>query len=187
MRIALFYQSLVSDWNHGNAHFLRGVSAELLARGHEINIFEPENSWSRLNLIREQGPSALDAFHAAFPALKSSFYDVEHFDTDRMLEDVDLVLVHEWNDPRLIAHIGEFRRSHANARLLFHDTHHRALTASDELAKFDLRYYDGVLAYGASLKEAYLRQGWGRQVHVWHEAADTRVFFPGRPGRLKVT
>ena len=25
MRVSLFYHSLVSDWNHGNAHFLRGV------------------------------------------------------------------------------------------------------------------------------------------------------------------
>src|SRR6185437_2897774 len=32
--------------------------------------------------------------------------------------------------------------------------------------------------YGASLKEAYLRNGWGKQVHVWHEAADTRRFYP---------
>ena len=29
MRAALFYHSLVSDWNHGNAHFLRGVVTEL--------------------------------------------------------------------------------------------------------------------------------------------------------------
>ena len=26
MRIVMFYQTLVSDWNHGNAHFLRGVA-----------------------------------------------------------------------------------------------------------------------------------------------------------------
>jgi spore maturation protein CgeB len=35
-----------------------------------------------------------------------------------------------------------------------------------------------VLAYGASLKRAYENRGWGRQVHVWHEAADTRIFYP---------
>ena len=34
MKFALFYHSLLSDWNHGNAHFLRGVATELLARGH---------------------------------------------------------------------------------------------------------------------------------------------------------
>jgi len=31
MRFVMFYHSLRSGWNHGNAHFLRGVVAELLA------------------------------------------------------------------------------------------------------------------------------------------------------------
>ena len=34
MRVVIFCHSLVSDWNHGNAHFLRGVVSELIARGH---------------------------------------------------------------------------------------------------------------------------------------------------------
>ena len=29
MKFVLFCHSLVSDWNHGNAHFLRGVVREL--------------------------------------------------------------------------------------------------------------------------------------------------------------
>jgi spore maturation protein CgeB len=74
--------------------------------------------------------------------------------------------------------IGQYRKSNGAIRVLFHDTHHRAITAPDELSRFDLTYYDGVLAYGASLKRAYERLGWGSQVHVWHEAADTRVFYP---------
>ena len=31
MRIVMFYHSLISCWNHGNAHFLRGVVSELIA------------------------------------------------------------------------------------------------------------------------------------------------------------
>lgn len=182
MRIALFYHSLVSDWNHGNAHFLRGIAAELLARGHQVRVFEPQDSWSRLNLVREHGQEAIEAFHAAFPALRSSFYDLPDFDIEQALADSDLILVHEWNDPRLIADLGQFRRRNNAARLFFHDTHHRAVTAYEELARFDLSEYDGVLAYGASLMEAYVRHGWGRQVHVWHEAADTRTFYPRASG-----
>ena len=30
MMRSLFTHSLVSDWNHGNAHFLRGIATELL-------------------------------------------------------------------------------------------------------------------------------------------------------------
>src|SRR5437868_7104517 len=55
MKIALFYHSLLSDWNHGNAHFLRGIATELLLRGHTVRVFEPENSWSFRNLVAEHG------------------------------------------------------------------------------------------------------------------------------------
>jgi hypothetical protein len=41
LRFILFYHSLLSDWNHGNAHFLRGIASELLSRGHEVTVFEP--------------------------------------------------------------------------------------------------------------------------------------------------
>lgn len=181
--VAMFYHSLVSDWNHGNAHFLRGVAAELHAGGHEVRIFEPENSWSRQNLLAEQGSEAVAAFERAFPNLKSTYYSPEQLHLDEWLEGVDLVLVHEWNEPYVIAAVGDFRRRNPCLRVLFHDTHHRALTAEHELSKFDLSNYDGVLVYGASLKRAYERRGWGRQVHVWHEAADIRVFYPREPGR----
>jgi spore maturation protein CgeB len=176
--VAMFYHSLVSDWNHGNAHFLRGVAAELQARGHQVRIFEPENSWSRQNLLEERGPEALAAFERAFPNLKSTRYSPERLHLDEWLEGIDLVLVHEWNEPHVVASVGEFRRRNPHMRVLFHDTHHRALTAEQELSRFDLSNYDGVLAYGASLKRAYERRGWGRQVNVWHEAADIRVFYP---------
>ena len=59
MRIALYTHSIRSDWNHGNAHFLRGVVTELQARGHDVRVFEPERSWSTENLVRDHGPGAL--------------------------------------------------------------------------------------------------------------------------------
>jgi hypothetical protein len=55
MKIVLFYHSLLSDWNHGNAHFLRGVTTELLARGHDTQVFEPRDAWSLQNLLKEHG------------------------------------------------------------------------------------------------------------------------------------
>ena len=181
LRIALFYHSLLSDWNHGNAHFLRGVVAELQARGHSVRVFEPEDSWSRTNLIADGGARAIEEFQTTFPSLRSTFYQSDNLQWDEWLDGVDLAIVHEWNDPHFVAQAGLWRSRNSGLRLLFHDTHHRAVTASDELSRFDLAHYDGVLAYGASLKDAYERLGWGRQVHVWHEAADTRVFYPRTP------
>ena len=178
MRVAMFYHSLVSDWNHGNAHFLRGVASEFHARGDEVTIFEPEDSWSRGNLLRDAGETAIDAFHQAFPHLRSTSYRSNDLRLDEWLDGVDIAIVHEWNHPALISAIGQHRRRNRHLRLLFHDTHHRALTAHDELARFDLHHYDAVLAYGASLKHTYERHGWGKQAFVWHEAADIRTFYP---------
>lgn len=182
MRVAMFYHSLVSDWNHGNAHFLRGIATELQARAHTVQIFEPENGWSRENLVREHGIEVLEAFRNAFPSLSSERYSLDNLRIDQWLEGVDLVLVHEWNDPQIISAIGKYRERNRSVRILFHDTHHRALTAANELARFDITNYDGILAYGASLQQTYQRRGWGKQVHVWHEAADTRVFYPRQGG-----
>ena len=183
MRFAMFYHSLVSDWNHGNAHFLRGIATELQAKGHEVRIFEPEDSWSRTNLVHERGPEAIAAFRRAFPHLDSIQYRVDELNLAERLDKVDLVIVHEWNGPSLVSAIGQYRRRNRAVRILFHDTHHRALTAKEELARFDLNNYDGVLVYGASLKARYERAGWGKQVQVWHEAADVRTFYPRRGER----
>src|SRR5947209_6595991 len=124
MRFVIFTHSLVSDWNHGNAHFLRGIGLELLARGHEVAIFEPENGWSRENLLNEHGPSAITKFQHRFPTLRSHLYNQEHLDLDDILTNADVVLVHEWNTPELVARIGNHRTKH-DYRLFFHDTHHR--------------------------------------------------------------
>ncbi len=174
----IFCHSLVSDWNHGNAHFLRGIVSELTARGHHVRVLEPEEGWSRQNLLRDQGNRALEEFHTAFPKLKSETYRADHLCLTDCLDAADLVLVHEWNDPELIAALGEHRRRNSSVRTLFHDTHHRAVTAPEEMARFDRSDFDGVLAYGNSLRQAYQKIGWGKQVHTWHEAADTRIFHP---------
>ena len=178
MNVALFYHSLASDWNHGNAHFLRGVVAELLDRGHEVRVFEPHDGWSRSNLVRDQGQQALDAFHARFPELSSELYDPDTLDLDRALEGVHLALVHEWTDPALVRSVGAFRRRTPTLRLLFHDTHHRLATAPEQMERIDLRDFDGVLAYGEALRALYLEKGLAQNVYTWHEAADTRIFGP---------
>src|SRR5690606_40241082 len=63
VNIAMFYHSLVSDWNHGNAHFLRGIVSELISRGHEVTVYEPVNAWSRWNLVERHGPGPIEQFH----------------------------------------------------------------------------------------------------------------------------
>src|SRR3954452_5209835 len=103
MRIVIFCHSLISDWNHGNAHFLRGVTAELLDRGHHVKVFEPLDGWSRANLVVDHGREAIDDVQRAFAGLRSISYDPSEFDVAAMTDGADLVLVHEWNEPELVA------------------------------------------------------------------------------------
>ncbi|MGN6270154.1 MAG: CgeB family protein [Sphingomonas sp.] len=177
MRIVYFTHSLVSCWNHGNAHFLRGVLSELIARGHDVRVYAPENAWSLTNLIADHGPDAIDAYRRAYPELGSVCYP-EDADLSEFVEDADLVIVHEWNAPKVVAEIGRLRREGGDFRLLFHDTHHRAVSAPEEMRAYDLEDYDGVLAFGETLSEVYRHWGWAGRVWTWHEAADIRRFHP---------
>ena len=184
MRIVYFTHSLRSCWNHGNAHFLRGVLRDLAALGHDVRAYEPEHAWSLENLLRDQGEAGLAAFRQNYPDLRPQTYAPDA-DLDALIGEADLVIVHEWNEPSLVAALGALRHGGHPARLLFHDTHHRAVSAPQEIEAYDLRFYDGVLAFGRTLAEAYERLGWRDRVFVWHEAADTRLFKPppGEPER----
>jgi len=178
MRIVMFYHSLASDWNHGNAHFLRGVVTELGSRGHDVVVFEPADGWSRACLARDHGQEAVEGFRSAYPTLASRTYGAELPDLDRELEGADLVVVHEWNDPALVQALGRHRALAGGYVLLFHDTHHRSVSAPSEIAAYDLSRYDGVLAFGEVIRRRYVDAGWADRVWTWHEAADVRLFYP---------
>jgi len=178
VKIVFFVHSLLSDWNHGNAHFLRGIATELIERGHEVDVYEPHDAWSLRNLLQDVGPAAVSAFRRAYPLLQTRRYIGPTPNLHRALEDADVAIVHEWNSAALVAAVGKYRADHGGFRLLFHDTHHRAATEPREMAAYDLRHYDGVLAFGETIREIYLRNGWAAQAWTWHEAADVRVFHP---------
>ena len=191
MHLVVFTHSLVSDWNHGNTHFLRGVIRALHARGHSVETFEPSDGWSLQRLLGDHGLAAALDFASAFPDLEPKFYDptYERFagePLEAVLDRADAVLMHEWNHPAFVARLGRQRRARGNGRgdgpagfqLLFHDTHHRAATAPAEMSRYDLTGYDGVLAFGAVIRDLYLKNGWTDRAWVWHEAADVSLFHP---------
>jgi spore maturation protein CgeB len=182
MRIVLFCHSLISDWNHGTAHFLRGIVAELLDRSHDVVVYEPANGWSRQQLLAHAGPAAISRFHSLFPRLKSTPVDLDRLPVDEVLAGANLVVVHEWNPHALVSAIGRHRARGGNYVLLFHDTHHRSVTDAEAMAQYDLDAYDGVLAFGEVIRDRYVSLGWARRAWTWHEAADTRVFKPLEAG-----
>jgi spore maturation protein CgeB len=176
MRIVYFTHSLASCWNHGNAHFLRGVLRALQAEGHIVRAYEPAGAWSLENLLRDHGEAGLEPYRTAYPDLASARFTTR--DPAELVDGADVVIVHEWNDPALVAALGALRRRGGRFTLLFHDTHHRAVSDPDGIRAFDLDGYDGVLAFGEALAAVYRHWGWGDRVFVWHEAADVTLFQP---------
>lgn len=183
-RIAYFAHAIRSDWNNGNAHFQRGLLRALGNCGHEVSVFEPEDGWSIRNLCREaKGEIALRDFAETYPELSITSYCTEVFDTpDRlrsMIRGADVVILHEWNPPSL-AHSLLDLRNDLGFRLLFHDTHHRALSARDQIGLFGLDRFDGIIAFDEVLRNIYRNELNIRRVWTLHEAADTDVFRPRR-------
>jgi spore maturation protein CgeB len=178
MRILIFCHSILSDWNHGNAHFLRGLGGALAELGHEAIYYEPEDAWSLRNLVAEHGSAPLWEVRRVYPRLRLERYRRPDLDLDRVLEGADLVLVHEWNEPDLVREIGRRRSRGGGFRLLFHDTHHRMVTAPEEMRRYVLDDYDGVLAFGSVIRDLYLHRGWAARAWTWHEAADAVLCRP---------
>lgn len=110
MRVVMFYHSVVSDYNHRDAHFLRGVVTEMTSRGHDVTVFEPKDGMSRQCLLTEHGREALRKFRRAYPHISYSYYNTDNIDLDLALEGAELVIVHEWNEGALVSKIGEHRK-----------------------------------------------------------------------------
>ncbi len=185
MRFVIFTHSLISDWNHGNAHFLRGVATDLVAAGHDVRIFEPRDGWSLWNVVKEHGTAPIREFEAAYPTIRSQFYELETLDLDEALDGASVAIVHEWNSHELVRRVGEHRARGGGYRLFFHDTHHRSVTDAKAMSEYDLSNYDGVLAYGGVIRDIYKQNGWARDTWTWHEAADARVFYPRAAPRTR--
>jgi spore maturation protein CgeB len=182
LRIALFAHSFRSDWNNGNAHFLRGLARELGKLGHDVTCYEQIGGWSYTNLIAEEadrGAASLRAFAAVYPDLRVQLLSGAADELRAALSQSDIALVHEWHAPEVIANLLAARQGLA-CRLLFHDTHHRASSSPEQIRSLQVHRFDGIVAFGEALRQIY-RERFGL-THVWtlHEAADTTVFFPQR-------
>ena len=179
-RIVYFAHSLRSDWNNGNAHFLRGLLRSMIKLGHHVTVFEQENNWSILNLQDEQlGPHSLAEFKHTYADLNIQSYaqnDSQEVWRLRLI-DAQLVILHEWNMPALAQRLLGLRRD-LGYRLLFHDTHHRASSSPEQIQQFGLEHFDGILAFGETLKTIYRDRLKASRVWTFHEAADTTIFYP---------
>lgn len=183
LKFRLFAHSWVSDWNHGNAHFLRGLARELVRRGHKVRCYEELGAWSLANLVREDSDAAtkaIEEFRRLYPELDVRFYQFDtNFESflEEELRDADFVILHEWNKPSVVNAVLA-KKAKFQFHALLHDTHHRAYTNAAEILKFDLTRFDGVLAFGEPIRKLY-QDGFGvARAWTFHEAADLSTFHP---------
>ena len=141
------------------------------------------------NLVAEHGEAPLADFARAYPMLQSTPLRQRRRSTSTPRSTAPTSCsCTSGTTTRWCARIGAHRRDGGSYRLLFHDTHHRCVTEPAAMAAYDLRHYDGVLAFGEVIRDLYLRTRLGRRAWTWHEAADTRVFRPlPDAGRAKAT
>jgi spore maturation protein CgeB len=181
MKVVFFVHSIISDWNNGHAHFLRGLVTALVRQGHEVICCERANNWSTENLIRDNGAAAIVEFARRFPQIRVETYKgAEHIidEMEALTRGADLVIVHEFNEPETVGAVGHVHHRRQDFVLLFHDTHHRSVSVPHQITRLNLGHYDGVLVFGESLAEVYRARFDIRPVWVFHEAADTTIFHP---------
>ena len=140
MRIVMFCHSLLSDWNHGNAHFLRGVASELVARGHEVRVYEPRDGWS----LRTSWPSTatrrLASSRSAYPQLaQHALRPRDRSTSTRRSTAPTWCSCTSGTSPSWSRASARTARGPRRYRLLFHDTHHRVVTDPQAMAGYDLR------------------------------------------------
>ncbi len=143
-----------------------------------MDLYEPQEGWSRANALADGGADSLAEAACLVPGVTTHLYGEGDLDLACATEGADVVLVHEWNEPSLIAGLGRLRAEGMPFTLLFHDTHHRAVTAPHEIGRFDLSAYDGALVFGEVLRDIYQRNNWAARTFTWHEAADVAIFRP---------
>ncbi len=181
LRLTYITHSLRSDWNNGNAHFLRGLLAAMQRLGHTVEVLEPEDEWSIRNLRQEPaGQRSLTDFARLYPDLGIRAYNAGETDRDtwrELLRAAEIVILHEWNPPEL-APLLLGLRSDLGYKLLFHDTHHRASSSPEVFDALRLASFDGVLVFGDVLRAIYRERFGMERVWLLHEAADITIFHP---------
>jgi spore maturation protein CgeB len=151
--------------------------------GHRVTSWEPRGGWSLTNLLRDEGVEAVA--RVARPEFRRDARSDDPGGAERpapheeAVAGSDVVVVHEWTEPAVVEALVALRAcTRCGFELLFHDTHHRAVSAPATIAALPLDAFSGVLAFGRSLAEVYRRRFGVQRAWVFHEAADVRRFRP---------
>ena len=164
MRIVIFYHSLVSDWNHGNAHFLRGVvqrAARARPRGAGVRAarrLEPAEPAGR---ARATAPQRL--VPPAYPRARAAIATSRLRSTStRRWTAPTWCWCTSGTSPQLVRADRRAPRAHRALppAVPRHPPPRRHRAGRDGALR--PAHYDGVLAFGDVIRDLYLRARLGR-------------------------
>ncbi len=182
LRLAYFAHTIRSDWNNGNAHFLRGLLRALGQLGHDVTAFEPEHEWSVENLLGEPNGKTF-APAICRDVSRTSRFNIRRSNAATRVSGERACAISISScctngiRPSLRT-LCWLAREDLGCKLLFHDTHHRASSSPEQIERFGIQRFDGVLAFGEALRRIYRERFGIERVWTLHEAADTTVFHP---------
>ena len=133
--VRLFTHSLVSDWNHGNAHFLRGIVARAARRAAtRSRLFEPRDGWSLPEPDRRAGARAAAALRRALIPAALDHATTGDAGSRRGARRRRSGARARMERPRAGRAPRPQRADGGRFPLLFHDTHHRSVTEPEAMA-----------------------------------------------------
>lgn len=177
MKIAVFCQSILSDYNFSSAHFLRGIVHKFSQKGHQVKVFEKINNPSVLAIQREFGKTALNEFRRTFPGIEVFRYESDDLNLEKYLQECDLALVHSSTDPREISLVIEIKEK-TGLKTIFYDTGFSIINNSDSIKALPIAKFDLALVSGKAIEKGYKKHSINPNIRLWHLAADTLQFQP---------
>jgi hypothetical protein len=125
LRIAVFGESVVSEWGNPGATTWRALLRALTAAGHEAVFFERRRNRATVELLQARGAAPVRAFAARYPDLRYRTYDLPRglersVWFGRELATLDAVVVLDNAPPEIVEEL----RAYRTPRLLrlFHQT-----------------------------------------------------------------
>ena len=76
LRLAVFGESIVSDWENPSATSWRALLRALIAAGHDAVFLEPRRNRATVELLRARGAGPLRSFAARYPDIRYRTYDL---------------------------------------------------------------------------------------------------------------
>ena len=174
MKIAVFCQSLVTDYNYPVAHFLRGLISEIQKK-HEVVVYEREQNEPLSSTVKDYGKTPVNEFYRCYPQLNSVTYD--HDSVASCIEGFDLVFVHSATDMITLNILTELKLKES-FRFVFYDDGFLFVDNMVLIREMIAPVCDMVVVNCHYIREFYMKIMDGADVEYLPYGVDLNIFHP---------